>query len=57
MRPARALSIETRDLIGNDRREAAERILGKPALAPQAVDEADGDRESELEAEGTSRDG
>lgn len=59
VRPARVLSTETRDLIGNDRREAAERVLGKPALAPQPRDEADpdADREAELEAEGSGRDG
>ena len=52
-RPARALSTETRDLLGQDRREAAERLLGKAAPAPQARDDA----ETELEAEGSGRDG
>jgi CPA2 family monovalent cation:H+ antiporter-2/glutathione-regulated potassium-efflux system protein KefB len=58
VRPARALSTETRDLIGNDRREAAERLLEKPAPAPQEPAEAEieVDHEPELESEGTARD-
>jgi monovalent cation:proton antiporter-2 (CPA2) family protein len=58
VRPARALSTETRDLIGNDRREAAERLLEKPAPAPQESAEAEieVDHEPELESEGTARD-
>jgi glutathione-regulated potassium-efflux system protein KefB len=58
VRPARALSIETRDLVGSDRREAAERLLEKPALAPQDTEAGDGeaDPEAELEAEGSARD-
>ena len=54
---ARALSTETRDLVGGDRREAAERVLERPALAPQDVDagEGEGDPDSELEAEGGVR--
>jgi glutathione-regulated potassium-efflux system protein KefB len=56
-RPARALSTETRDLVGSDRREAAERVLEKPALAPQETDGADaeGDPDAELESEGSAR--
>ncbi|GJD56232.1 monovalent cation:proton antiporter-2 (CPA2) family protein [Methylobacterium dankookense] len=34
-RPARALSAETRDIIGHDRREAAERLLATPAAEPE----------------------
>jgi CPA2 family monovalent cation:H+ antiporter-2/glutathione-regulated potassium-efflux system protein KefB len=58
VRPARALSTETRDLVGSDRREAAERLLEKPALAPHETDaaEAEGDADPELEAEGSVRD-
>jgi CPA2 family monovalent cation:H+ antiporter-2/glutathione-regulated potassium-efflux system protein KefB len=44
--------------VGSDRREAAERLLEKPALAPQETDAAEGeaDPEAELEAEGSARD-
>ena len=52
VRPARALNTETRDLVGGERREAAERVLEKPALAPQEGESA----EAELEAEGSARD-
>jgi voltage-gated potassium channel Kch len=56
VRPARALNTETRDLVGGERREAAERLLEKPALAPQEGEgvETEGD-EVELEAEGSAR--
>jgi CPA2 family monovalent cation:H+ antiporter-2/glutathione-regulated potassium-efflux system protein KefB len=63
VRPARALNAETRDLLGQDRKEAAERVLAKPVLHP--ADEADPDEEeaphgpeseAELEAEGHGRD-
>lgn len=41
-RPARALSAETRDIIGHDRREAAERLLANPGAVPEeAVEEPD----------------
>ena len=42
-RPARALSAETRDIIGHDRREAAERLLANPGAPPpeEAVEEPD----------------
>ncbi|WP_375466006.1 monovalent cation:proton antiporter-2 (CPA2) family protein [uncultured Methylobacterium sp.] len=41
-RPARALSAATRDIIGNDRREAAGRMLERPPVAP-ADPEAEGE--------------
>jgi CPA2 family monovalent cation:H+ antiporter-2/glutathione-regulated potassium-efflux system protein KefB len=58
VRPARALNAETRDLLGQDRTEAAERVLAKPPPRPadeedEAPAEAD---EAEFEAEGTGRD-
>lgn len=40
-RPARALNAETRDIIGHDRREAAERLLERPARDPEAGAEGD----------------
>lgn len=59
VRPARALNTETRDLLGQDRKEAAERVLAKPA--PRLADEEDEapteGEEIEFEAEGTGRDG
>ncbi len=45
-RPARALNAETRDIIGHDRREAAERLLERP------VPEAGTDTDIEAEAAG-----
>ncbi len=59
VRPARALNTETRDLLGQDRKEAAERVLAKPA--PRLADEEDEapieGEDVEFEAEGTGRDG
>ena len=59
VRPARALNTETRDLLGQDRKEAAERVLAKPA--PRLADEEDEapteGEEIEFEAEGAGRDG
>ena len=48
-RPARALSTETRDIIGHDRREAAEHLLASP------LPDLDPDQEAEARAE--ERDG
>ncbi|MDP4023642.1 monovalent cation:proton antiporter-2 (CPA2) family protein [Methylobacterium sp. NEAU 140] len=57
-RPARALSAETRDLLGQDRREAAERVLAKPSAAPDEPEgTGDPELEAELETEGRGRDG
>ncbi|MFD0935700.1 potassium transporter TrkA, partial [Methylobacterium trifolii] len=53
-RPSRALSAETRDIIGHDRREAAERMLEKPAPERQAEPD---EEEPALETEGARRDG
>ncbi len=60
VRPARALNAETRDLLGQDRAEAAERVLAKPA--PRRADAEDearagAEEEAEFEAEGAGRDG
>ncbi len=60
VRPARALNAETRDLLGQDRAEAAERVLAKPApRRADAEDEAPAgaEDEAEFEAEGAGRDG
>jgi CPA2 family monovalent cation:H+ antiporter-2/glutathione-regulated potassium-efflux system protein KefB len=68
VRPARALNAQTRDLLGQDRRDAAERVLAKPVAEPneadEVQDEAQDDRhddeglgEPELETEGGRRDG
>ncbi|MGV7031738.1 monovalent cation:proton antiporter-2 (CPA2) family protein [Methylobacterium symbioticum] len=53
-RPARALSAETRDIIGHDRREAAERLLAGPPAETAAADE-EPDEEAEALREGAGR--
>ena len=67
VRPARALNAQTRDLLGQDRRDAAERVLAKPAAEPNEPDEVQDETrddiedetlgEPELETEGGRRDG
>jgi monovalent cation:proton antiporter-2 (CPA2) family protein len=52
-RPARALSAETRDIIGHDRREAAERLLAGPPAETAADEEPD--EEAEALREGAGR--
>jgi len=58
VRPARALNAQTRDLLGQDRTEAAERLLAKPVPRPADNGEAEAgvEDDAELEAEGTARD-